>query len=149
MFLLKRTHFVDNDNVNMYEFILAQDEEEGIFMFGIDELVKEFSNSKFKSCDGTFKIPPEMFYEVIIFLALVGGVYVTCMFAVMARKTQKCYARAFSMLKDKMVTLKCNIDWAGNTCMTDFEVAMKQGIKKVFPLLNLLGCISHFIQVRL
>jgi hypothetical protein len=142
-------HILDNDNLNISEFLLARDEEEGIFIFGIDELVKEFSNSNFKSCDGTFKTAPNMFYQVLICLALVGRVYVTCMFAAMPRKTQKCYERVFSMLKDKRVTLKCIIDCAGHTFMTNFEVALRQAIKTVFPLVNLLGCFFHFSQVRL
>ena len=136
-------HILDNDNLNMSEYLLAKDEEEGIFIFGIDELVKEFSNSNFKSCDGTFKIAPKMFYQALIFLALVGGFYVTCMFAVMRRKTQKCYERVFSMMKDKMVTLKCNVDWAGHTFMMDFEVPMRQAIKQ------LAYEISHFVFIAI
>ena len=78
---------LNDEKIDVSQYIIAEEKNDGILIFGTKELAKEFSNSIFKSADATFKICPKMFYQVLIFLAMVGGVYITCMFAVMPNKT--------------------------------------------------------------
>ena len=37
-------------------YVLESDPERGIFLFGSERTLKEFSQSKYKSSDGTFKV---------------------------------------------------------------------------------------------
>ena len=71
---------LNDDKINVAHYVIAEDKNDGIFIFGTPELAREFANSILKSADVTFKICPKMFYQVLIFLAMVGGVYITCMF---------------------------------------------------------------------
>ena len=50
------------------DFVLGRDkipgEDRHIFLLGTERTARQFSESKFKSGDGTFAITPRMFYQV-------------------------------------------------------------------------------------
>ena len=80
---------VDTEDLKVSDYLLGSSPEDGIYLFGTKTLAKEFANSLFKSADATFKICPKLFYQVMIFLALINGVYVNCMMAVMPNEKIK------------------------------------------------------------
>ena len=138
---------LNDDKINISKYVIAESKDDGIYIFGTKELAREFANSIFKSADATFKICPKMFYQVFLFLAMVGGVYVTCMFAIMPNKTGNSYMKVFNMIHDAFSEMGLDVEWRNHSFMTDFEIAMRNGIRAVFPLVKLLGCFFHFAQV--
>ena len=57
---------LENENLAISDYLLNSSPEDGIYIYGLLALLKEFSNSTFKSCDGTFKICPKLFYQVFL-----------------------------------------------------------------------------------
>ena len=87
-------------------YLVGEDRESEVWLFGTKNLAKEFCYSTFKSSDGTFKISPRLSYQgcidiagntlisiisVLLFLCWVGGVYITSFIAVMPGKTKSLY----------------------------------------------------------
>ena len=99
----------------------SQPQSDGIYLFGTTSLPREFANSFFKSADGTFKICPKMFYQVLIFLAQVGGVYVPTMFALMPDKSEHSYGVLFGILHQAFGDLNIDTNWKDHYFMLDFE----------------------------
>lgn len=58
----------------------------------------------------------------------------------MTRKTQKCYEHALGYVHTNVFPLCCE------AIITDFEIAMRQAIRKVVPGIKLLGCWFHYAQ---
>ena len=56
---------IGSGDEDVYNYVLAEDKDSGIFIFGTKEMAKEFADSSFKSCDGTFKICPRLYYQGI------------------------------------------------------------------------------------
>ena len=73
------------------EYLIDYSTKEGVYLFGTVKLLTEFSNAKFKSVDGTFKIAPRLFFQTMIFMCQIGGNYVTTMMAVLPDKEETTY----------------------------------------------------------
>lgn len=58
----------------------------------------------------------------------------------MTRKTTKCYEAVFRYIKEHI------FDCEGESFMTDYESAMRQGLKNVFPNNKLHACWFHYCQ---
>lgn len=58
----------------------------------------------------------------------------------MTRKTEKAYKHALQYVNDNIFRLQCE------ATITDFEVAMRQAIRKVVPGVKQLGCWFHYAQ---
>lgn len=58
----------------------------------------------------------------------------------MSKKSQKCYTHVFQTLKE---IFPLN----GKSIMSDFESAMRNGIRNVYPTIKLYTCWFHFCQV--
>ena len=69
------------------------------------------------------------------------------MVGVLPDKTRETYDRLFSMLHDYLETENLNTAWRESVFMTDFELAMRESIKYIFPFVTLMGCFFHYTQV--
>lgn len=58
----------------------------------------------------------------------------------MSRKTQRCYEHLFNCIRTEIVHLK------PATVVTDYEVAMRNALAKIFPTAQLVSCWFHFCQ---
>lgn len=61
------------------------------------------------------------------------------MYVLMSRKTEKCYTHLFQTLKEIFPL-------HGKSVMTDFELAMRNAIRNVYPTLKMYTCWFHFCQ---
>ena len=89
-----------------------------------------------------------MFYQVLILLAMVGGVYVTCMFAVMPNKSGPSYLKVFSMIHDAFSIMGLDVNWRNHSFMMDFEIAMRncvQSILLLLPFLEGMYCVNFYL----
>lgn len=58
----------------------------------------------------------------------------------MTRKTQQAYEHVFRYIHENIIPLNCK------AIITDYEAAMRQGLKNVLPNIKLLGCWFHYAQ---
>lgn len=90
--------------------------------------------------DATYKCVPRVkdFYQLfIISYQFERNVY-PIMYVIMEKKTEKSYVKVFEILKTLLPTTQIN------TCMSDYEAALRKAVRNVFPGITVKGCFFHF-----
>ena len=87
--------------------------------------------SQYKSADGTFRIAPKLFYQVVIFLAKTGDMFIPCFFVLLPGKTRQLYDKMFTLLLDTIGARGYKTNWAGSYFMVDFEYAIRASVQVV------------------
>ena len=105
--------------------ILGEDRKAGVFLFGTRTLCQEFAESSFKSSDGTFQITPHLFYQVVLFLARIGGCYITCMIGLMKKKDKASYRALYGIMFSTFQSWGLRTDWTGDYYMMYFETVAR------------------------
>lgn len=78
----------------------------------------------------------------IVYLFLFGPFQTTpFMFVLMSRKTRRAYEHLFKYVKKQIIDLG-----DGASIMTDFECAMRNALRSIFPEIELNTCWFHFTQ---
>lgn len=93
--------------------------------------------------DATFKVVPlgEFNQLLIIHIALpFVEKTVPFIFVLMSRKTQECYRHLFENIDRNIFSLRCN------SFTTDFEHAMRNALKVIFPTADFCTCWFHYRQ---
>lgn len=90
--------------------------------------------------DGTFKVTPEIFYQVFIIHAVYREHVVPVIYSLLRRKDGGTYTR----LINEIVNIAPN--WSPTSVMMDFEQASINALKKKFPSVSLSGCYFHLRQ---
>mgnify|MGYP002864159244 CR=1 FL=1 len=90
--------------------------------------------------DGTFKVSPEIFYQVFIIHAVYRKHVVPVIYSILRRKNGGTYTR----LINEIVNIAPN--WSPTSVMMDFEQASINALKKKFPSVSLSGCYFHLRQ---
>ena len=80
---------------------------------------KEFSNSKFKSADGTFKITPKLFLSSNDIYGPNWGVYVNCMMGVMTRNNDESYGILLTLHWEALQAWKINSHWYNDSSVQE------------------------------
>lgn len=93
--------------------------------------------------DGTFSLTPRPFYQTLVFMIYdrVNEIYLPVYWATVTGKTESCY-RAFLLAMKEDLKGKFNPSTIG----VDFESALINAVKEVFPNAKLIGCTFHFKQ---
>lgn len=90
--------------------------------------------------DGTFKVVPEIFYQLFIIHALYRHHTVPVIYALLRRKNADTYKR----LIDEIIRIAPN--WSPASFMMDFELASINSFQLKFPSAMLSGCYFHLRQ---
>jgi hypothetical protein len=90
--------------------------------------------------DGTFKISPEIFYQVYTIHAQIQSSIVPTIFALLPNKQERTYDRMWHELKELEPSLEPTV------LMTDFEMAAINSAKTAFPDIQTKGCYFHLGQ---
>ena len=120
---------LESESRNMKDFIIAHDLPSGIVIFGTQETLREFAQARIKCCDGTFKIAPKLFHQVVIMMARVGEIFITCLIACLPCKTKAIYDRLFNLVQNALATSGFCADFTGHYLMCDFEFALRAAIQ--------------------
>lgn len=92
--------------------------------------------------DGTFKVAPNLFYQVYTIHCLIDSKAVPMIYALLCNKTKDSYVRLFTKIKE----LGKNFTLIPSSILTDFEQAAHRAIEKVFPRAEVVGCFFHLSQ---
>ncbi len=113
-----------------------------LILMNSDEAVKRaLKTTESVQADGTFRSAPKSYYQVV-HMFLEASDVVFCFASVwLTGKTEQLYTQAFNALK-KHIPRECK----PKVLMTDFEIALQNGLKSMFPEADLSGCMFHFCQ---
>ena len=93
-----------------------------------------------------FKIAPKDISQVLNIIVCNPRLrlYIPSCFVLMSNKTESSYAMALECLKQVALSLKLSL--SPTLVMTDFEPALRNGIKNSFPNAQISGCYFHYTK---
>lgn len=108
---------------------------ERILLFSSQQGLQFLSNSQHWYADGTFKVCPEVFYQVYTVHAQRGGRIFPCSFALLPNKTEGTYTRLFRELFNHVN--------GPDDMLVDFERSAINALHNVNQQLEIKGCFYH------
>ena len=108
-----------------------------VFMFGSPDAVSLLEQSPHWFCDGTFKVVPELFYQLYTVHAKVGTGIFPCIYALLPNKTQATYGHLFQEL------FSITNNASPTSVLMDFEKAALNAFEAIHPNSDVIGCFFH------
>lgn len=115
------------------------DDAERILIFSSDENLDLLVRHRQWLADGTFKCSPSVFYQLFTLHVHISGSVLPVLYALLPNKTKQTYQR---MLMEFSKLRQFNPE----TILTDFEQAMLNAFRSIFPGASQSGCFYHFSQ---
>jgi len=122
---------------NLFSFDQGDDR---ILIFASDEQVDILQNTEEFLVDGTFKIVPQIFYQLYIIHGVFRDHVVPLIYALLRRKNTQTYERLINEI------LNIAPRWSPRTIMLDFEQSSIGAFRTAFPNVSLSGCYFHLRQ---
>ena len=120
-------------------------DQDRILLFGSQEKLNALRNNSEWFMDGTFDSVPLIYTQLVTIHALVDGVCIPCVYALLPDKTQATYTSLCRELRN--ININGNIQpLQPRTILIDFELAVKNALEAVFPGVIVKGCFFHFSQ---
>ena len=124
------------------DFLLYDDEDgdNRMLIYATDENLNMLQMSETWFADGTFKVVPQLFFQLYTVHALRNGYLIPCAYGLLPNKQENTYRHFFQQL--------CNFKQGLNptSILTDFEQAALNALSAVFPNIQRKGCFYHFSQ---
>ncbi|CAF1526042.1 unnamed protein product [Adineta ricciae] len=114
--------------------------DDRILIFASPEQLQILQTSEEFLVDGTFKVVPEIFYQLFIIHAVYRNYVVPVIYALLRRKNTDTYQRLIDEI------LKIAPNWSPRLIMMDFEQASINAFQTKFPIIHLSGCYFHLRQ---
>ena len=111
-----------------------------IILFGTSDNVKFLQDNKNWFADGTFKITPNLFYQVYTLHAIKCYTVVPLIYALLPDKREETYRRVLDALLD------VNNNLYPESCMLDLEKAAENAFMASFPGISITLCLFHLGQ---
>ena len=111
--------------------------DDRILVFASDEQIDILQNTDDFLVDGTFKVVPEMFYQLYIIHAVYRDHVVPVIYSLLRKKSKDTYRRLINEI------LKFAPRWSPRSIMLDFEQACFGAFLSTFPNVSLSGCYFH------
>ena len=128
------------------ESILAFDsganDQQRMLIFTTTELKEMFRSAKDIFMDGTFKIVPNLFYQLYTIHFFHNGLLVPGFYILLTGKTQELYEKVLEVIRELIETPRSEI-----TFMIDLEIAAFNALRVKFPESRVFACSFHFRQV--
>ena len=135
--------FPYNETLNGEQFLLYDSgvgDIARILIFATNQSVQLLATSEDWFGDGTFKVCPEIFFQLYTIHAKVNQRVIPCAYALLPDKTQQTYTRFFQEISNRVQA----IGNAPSTMLFDFEAAAINAFSGVFPGAYISGCFFHF-----
>lgn len=110
-----------------------------MLVFATNQSIQLLSNSADWFGDGTFKVCPEIFFQLYTIHAKINQRVIPCVYALLPDKTQQTYTHFFQEILNRLQAV-------GNhpsTMLFDFEAAAINAFSGVFPGTDISGCFFH------
>jgi hypothetical protein len=123
-------------------FLLFDDNQPTIriIVFVTTENLRDVANPYIFFCDGTFYTCPNLIYQIYSIHIPIDDVMTPVIYAFFPGKSQATYTRFFTLIKDEIADL--GLVFSPASAITDFETAVHNSIREVFPDINTKGCFS-------
>lgn len=147
----------NRDNFNIFDSFDAEDEEDSsdeeeiyqnpnrIIVFGTTQNLSLLSRSMIIFLDGTFKTCPHIFTQIFTIHGTVHGAVFPLVYALLPNKTTESYRAVLRAVADKCVELGFAAP-CPRSIMSDFELAIINSVKQVYPQSTILLCFFHLSQ---
>ena len=119
----------------------GKDDKERTLVFGQRSLLELMESLDLLwLADGTFKICPEIFFQLFTIHITTNGYNPPCVYILLPNKTERTYDRMLAATKDLIPRAQLT------RILLDFEKAAMNAFQKQFPASNLSGCFFHLCQ---
>lgn len=132
----------DLDGSSILHYDSGSDDPERFLIFSTEELKNVARTAKHFNMDGTFKIVPNIFYQLYTIQCWANGSVIPVFYVLMTGKSQELYGRVFQIISDVIETERTDLHF-----MIDLEIAALNAIKEKFPQSSISCCSFHFRQV--
>lgn len=126
-------------------FLFINSTADNIIVFSCHTNILSLCKMKDFYMDGTFSYCTKYFYQLFTIHGLENGHYVPLLYCLLPNKTSDTYMRLFLLVKSKIFELY-NIVFEPKEVFVDFEIAIHNALKVVFPKTKLNGCRFHLHQ---
>uniref|UniRef100_A0A0L8GFH2 MULE transposase domain-containing protein n=1 Tax=Octopus bimaculoides TaxID=37653 RepID=A0A0L8GFH2_OCTBM len=116
---------------------LVFDESDKSLVFYLEKCLDDLESSENWACDGTFKVSPSLWCQLLTLHITSGGSCVLRLFALLPDKKEASYLRVVSAVRDLRANCRPAI------CLMNFEKALHNSFASVFPHLEVVGCVLH------
>lgn len=135
----------DNDS-NFLFYDSGPNDPERIVIFSLPDVdLCRLANTDTWHVDGTFFVVPGVFYQLLTILCEVYGQFFPMLFCLLPSKSEQIYVRAFTEIV-RVLSLRQVTPINLKTIVSDFEQAILNAVKVVFPWAQSRGCLFHFAQ---
>ena len=118
---------------------MAKVADDFFLLFFGDLTCQRMENVSINHADGTFKIVPKKFYQLLIMHCVFSGVLIPLFYAVMTSKSRLLYDALFLSIRNFFPSFK------PTKCVVDFETALYSSINFNFES-QMQGCLFHYRQ---
>lgn len=109
-------------------------------MFGTEENLTILENNQHWFVDGTFKVSPELFFQLFTVHVLIDKSCVPLIYVLLKNKSEAIYIRIFQKLLELKPTLN------PTSILSDYEKAIQNAVAQVFNNTEIFGCLFHLGQ---
>lgn len=125
-------------------FVFITDDIEEIIVFSCLTNITLLCKSSKLYVDGTFSYCPDHFLQLFTLHILENGYYIPLAFCLLPNKKECSYKNLFKLLQIKCFSLGLNLN--PEIIVADFEIAIHNAIRTVFPNSTIVGCRFHLAQ---
>ena len=115
-----------------------------IIVFGTDDSLSRLCASDIVLMDGTFKVCPRVFYQLYVIHSHMCGTVLPELFCLLPDKKAATYHRLLSLPITKCA--ERGYCFKPATIIVDFQLAVHNVVRTLFPASSLKGCLFHFGQ---
>jgi hypothetical protein len=134
-----------DNNYHDKQFLMCDDgEEDKILIFATNEFLKILTEGKTVFSNGTFRSVPKIFCQLYTLHGIYLGQMFSLIYVLLPDKRQETCAWMFLLLQD--YGSHNNSPFLPKHFQIDFEVAVIDVIKIVFPNTKISGCMFHYSQ---
>ncbi|CAF0913032.1 unnamed protein product [Didymodactylos carnosus] len=116
-----------------------EDSDDRTIILLSDDALNRLSNSEYWHAYGTFKVAPQLFYQLYTIHGFIRGRSVPLVYALLPGKSEAVYGELFNVLVQ-------NVNKHPKSITIDFERAVENVIKQKLPTTTISGCFFHFKQ---
>ena len=111
-----------------------------ILVFSSEKGLDDLESSRNWACDGTTKVSPSLWCQLVTLHVIIGGSCVPRVFALLPDKRESTYYRLFSAIRNLRENCK------PETCLMDFEQVLHKSFLSLFTQSEVVGYVFHLGQ---